>query len=88
MAHYRFYVFENNNGKLMGTGDFQSATDDTATECVKELVRGHDGEIWGQVARIDSSIKPLLTRERLHPAEPSRGVTVARITQTAPRLRP
>jgi hypothetical protein len=57
MAHYRFYVFEN-NGKLMGTGDFQSATDDTATECIKQLVRGHDGEIWGQVARIDSSIKP------------------------------
>jgi hypothetical protein len=57
MARYRFYVFQN-NGKLMGAGDFQSVSDDQATECFKQLVRGHGGEIWRQVARIDSSIKP------------------------------
>jgi len=57
MARYRFYVFEN-NGKLMGAGDFQSASDDMATESMERLVRSHDGEVWRQVARIDSSIKP------------------------------
>ena len=57
MAHYRFYVFEN-NGKLIGAGNFQSASDDTATESIKQLVRSHNGEVWREVARIDSSIKP------------------------------
>jgi hypothetical protein len=57
MALYRFYVFQN-NGKLMGAGDFQTASDDAATERIKQLVRGHKCEVWRQVAPINSSIKP------------------------------
>ena len=62
MARYRFYLFEN-NGKLMGAGDFQSASDDAATECIKQLLRGHNGELWRLVTASDTddpSVEPKL----------------------------
>jgi hypothetical protein len=45
MAHYRAYIL-NREGRIMEAVDLDCADDDDATESAKQLVDGHDVELW------------------------------------------
>jgi hypothetical protein len=45
MAHYRAYIL-NRDGRIMEAVDLDCADDTAATESAKQLVDGHDVELW------------------------------------------
>jgi hypothetical protein len=45
MAHYRAYIL-NREGRIMEAVDLDCADDTAATESAKQLVNGHDVELW------------------------------------------
>ena len=45
MAHYRAYIL-NRAGRIMEAVDLDCADDAAATESAKQLVDGHDVELW------------------------------------------
>jgi hypothetical protein len=54
MAHYRAYIL-NREGRIMEAVDLDCADDADATESAKQLVDGHDVELWRN-ARVVSKL--------------------------------
>ncbi len=53
MPHYRAYILDE-QGHLMGALRIDCIDDETAKEQTKQLLDGHDGELW-QLVEIFSS---------------------------------
>ena len=53
MPHYRTYILDE-HGHLMGALRIDCIDDETAKEQAKQLLDGHDGELWQLVANFSS----------------------------------